>query len=93
MLLRPHEGLPVDYKQFTISAFEREPGRWRARVRRTRIVRGHAKLMEFVSQSDSSTAVDALTVAMNAIDAGEFSPPRRRSSERFWRLTTRGRKD
>lgn len=82
----------MDYKQFTISAFEREPGRWRARVRRMAIVRGHRKLIEFVSQKDSSTAIDALTVAMNAVDVGEFSPPERRSSERFWRLTTKGRK-
>jgi hypothetical protein len=80
----------VDYKQFMISAFEREPGRWRARVRRTAFVQGHTKVFEFVTKTDSSTAVDALTVAMNAIDVGEFSPPGRRSSERFWRIK-RGR--
>jgi hypothetical protein len=82
----------MDYKQFTISAFEREPGRWRARVRRTAIVQGRAKLIESITPSDSSTAVDAMIVAMNAIDVGEFSPPGQRKSERFWRLATRGRK-
>lgn len=81
------KGLPVDYKQYTINVFEREPGRWRARVRRTAFVRGRAKLIEFISQNDSSTAVDAMTVAINAIDVGEFSPPSRRTLKRFGRLT------
>jgi len=91
VLLRPHEGRPVDYKQFTITAFEREPGRWRARVLRTAFVRGRAKLIQFVTETDSSTAVAAMTVAMDVIDAGEFSAPIRSTSERFWRRA-KGRK-
>lgn len=75
----------MNYKQFTIRAFEREPGRWRARVLRTAIVRGRAKLIPFLTETDSATAVDAMTVAMDAIDAGEFSPPIRTPSERFGR--------
>lgn len=85
VLLRPHEGRPVDYKQYTISAFEREPGRWRARMLRTAFVRGRAKLIQCMTETDSSTAVDAMTVAMAAIDAGALSPPIRSASDRSGR--------
>ena len=82
---RAGEGCAVDYKQFTISVLEREPGRWRARVLRTAVVRGRAKLIQFVTETDSATAAAAMAVAMDAIDAGEFSPPIRTPSERFGR--------
>jgi hypothetical protein len=78
----------MQYKQFTISAYQREPGKWCARVRRTNglalIARG-GKAVEFVTALDSSSETDAMIMAMDAIDAGLFSRATKRSSEKFWR--------
>jgi hypothetical protein len=87
-------GLSVEYKRFTISIYERERGKWRARVRRTSgraLIAGRAKLLEFVTARDSASEADAMSVAIEAIDAGAFSRATKRSSERFWRRTI-GRK-
>jgi hypothetical protein len=88
------QGLLVEYKRFTISAYERERGKWRARVRRTSgraLIAGRAKLLEFVTAKDGSSEADAMSMAIEAIDAGAFSRTTKRSSERFWRRTV-GRK-
>jgi hypothetical protein len=85
----------VQYKQFEISAYEREPGKWRARVRRTSgraLMAGRGKLLEFVAAIDCPSKADAMTMAIEAIDAGAFSRATQRSSEKFWRRTT-GRKN
>jgi hypothetical protein len=85
----------MEYKRFTISAYERERGKWRARVRRTSgraLIAGRAKLLEFVTARDSTSEADAISAAIEAIDAGAFSRATKRSSERFWRRTV-GRKD
>lgn len=85
----------MQYKRFTIDAYEREPGKWRARVRRTSgraLIAGPGKPLEFVTAMDSASEVDALTMAIEAIDAGAFSRATQRSSEKFWRRTT-GRKN
>jgi hypothetical protein len=69
----------VEYKQFFVKAFEQEPGKWRARVKRLDgkpiIVarRDKTKVDEFVTSPDSSTPDDALLRAIAAIDAGAFS--------------------
>jgi hypothetical protein len=84
------QGLPVEYKQFTISAYQREPGKWRARVRRTSgrpLISGRTKLLEFLTAKDGASEADAMTMAIEAIDAGAFSRATKRSSERFWRRT------
>jgi hypothetical protein len=74
----------MDYKQFTITAFERSNGKWRARVWRIKRRPFSArKLKPFEIKKDSASAEDALKVAMEAIDAGVF-PPRQRP-ERYWR--------
>lgn len=85
----------MEYKEFTISGYERELGKWRARVRRTNgraLIAGRAKLMEFVTAVDSRSEADAMAMAMEAIDAGTFSRASRQSSEKFWRRTI-GRQD
>jgi hypothetical protein len=89
------QGLLVEYKRFTINAYERERGKWRARVRRTSgraLIAGRVKLIEFVTAKDGSSEADAMSMAIEAIDAGAFSRATKRSSERFWRRTI-GRKD
>ncbi len=64
----------VDYKQFTITAFEHSAGKWRARVWRIRPkpFRPH-KVSRFETQKDSASAAEALKAAMEAVDAGAFS--------------------
>jgi hypothetical protein len=74
----------MDYKQFTITAFERTSGSWRARIRRIRAKPFSAsKVKPFETQKDSASAADALKVAMEVIDAGALRP--RRRPERYWR--------
>src|SRR5271169_2772558 len=66
-------------KQFIVEAFEREPGKWRASVRRADgkpvriIARTRTKLDKFVTGVDATTAEAALRMAIAAIDAGAFS--------------------
>jgi hypothetical protein len=75
----------VDYKQFTIKAFERSPGKWRARIGRVRPKPSDPasrKLQTFVTAEDSASAADALKVAMEKIDVGA---PHRPTPERYWR--------
>jgi len=73
----------MEYKQFIVKYFEREPGKWRAIVKRSDgkpiTVSGRVKLSQFVTAVDATTAEAALQAAIAAIDAGAFS--RRSASE------------
>ncbi len=79
----------MEYKQFVVQAFEQEPGKWRARIRRIDgapiVVTGRKKQGEFVTGLDAKTAPAAMLMAMAAIDAGTFSLLRR-VTEKFWRF-------
>ncbi len=82
----------MEYKRFVVRAFEREPGKWRANVRRTdgkpvKVI-GSRKLEQSVTRFDARTADAAIRMAMAAIDAGAFVRDRT-AMEKFWRL--RGR--
>ena len=64
----------MDYKQYLIETFEREPTRWRARIRRLdgRNIRVHVPQMEhasIITSSDALTAETATDLAKKAIDA------------------------
>ena len=70
----------VEYKSFIVSAFEREPGKWRASVERAngkaliRMASANQKaLNRFVTGVDAMAAESALRMAMAAIDANAFS--------------------
>ena len=61
----------MQYKGFDISAFEKEPGKWRTRIFRANGRPSNAtnrKLQELVASADPSSAVDALILVMEAID-------------------------
>ena len=70
----------MEYKQFVVKAFEREPGKWRASVERAN---GKALLKAmgscrrtlhiFVTGMDVTAADAAMRMAMAAIDANAFS--------------------
>ena len=65
----------MEYKQFTVQAFEREPGKWRASVRRTDgklVWNGRAKIRTFVTAIDAPTPEAAMQMALAAIDRGAF---------------------
>ena len=78
----------MEYKQFVVQAFEREPGKWRASIRRADCkpvkVIGGKKLEQSLTRFDARTAVAAIRMALAAIDAGTFVRDRR-ATERFWR--------
>jgi hypothetical protein len=77
----------MEYKEFDIQPFEQEPGKWRARVRRTNrmpLIRGK-KLIEYVIDTDATTVTDALKMAIVAVDASYFLPRSKRGTERFCR--------
>ena len=79
----------MEYKRFLITTFEQQPGRWRASVRRANgkplMASGRAKLEQFITGLDAASADAAMMMAMEAIDAGSFSRPTARSTEKFWR--------
>ena len=80
----------MQYKGLEITAFEQEPGKWRARIvaANGRPLKGDDRqLLESVT---GATAVDALTLAMGAVDAaGFFFRNTDRGMERFWRVFLR----
>jgi hypothetical protein len=68
----------MEYKQFIVQAFEREPGKWRASVERANgkaimITTNRRTLAKFVTGVDVKSAQVAILMAMAAIDAGAFS--------------------
>jgi len=78
----------MEYKQFRVQAFEREPGKWRANVRRgdgkpVKIV-GREKLEKFVTRFDAGTAGATIAMAMAVIDAGMLVRDRV-PMEKIWR--------
>ena len=81
----------MEYKEFYIWTYEREPEKWRARIRRVRDlpVTRSKKFAEYITDSDARTAAEALTMAIAAIDRGSFFPRSKKGTERFWRITQR----
>jgi len=70
----------VEYKQFVVKAFEREPGKWRASVERANgkallksMGRCRRILHTFVTGMDVTAADAAMQMAIAAIDANAFS--------------------
>ena len=60
----------MQYKGFEITAFEQRPGKWCARITRANGKPFKArKLREFVTGIDHSSAIEALKIAMEAVDA------------------------
>jgi hypothetical protein len=77
----------MEYKRFVVRAFEREPGKWRAKILRPigkPLRTGQNRVAQFITGVDRTTASAALLAALEAIDAEAFS---RAStlSEKFWR--------
>jgi hypothetical protein len=70
----------MEYKQFVVKAFEREPGKWRASVERANgrvllraIAHRRRALDKFITGMDATAAEAAMQMAMAAIDANAFS--------------------
>ena len=82
----------MEYKQFVIAAVEREPGKWRGKIRRANgkplIAVGRRKLDEFITGLDAPRAAAAMSMAIAAIDAGSFSREKVHI-ERHWRCMHR----
>ena len=80
----------MQYKGLEITAFEETPGKWRARIAAAngRPLKGDDRqLLESVT---GVTAVDTLTLAMEAVDAAGLSFRNiNRKTERLWRVLRR----
>ena len=77
----------MEYKQFIVRAFEREAGKWRAKILRLTgkpSVTGRKRIVQYISGVDRATASAALLAALEAIDAGAFARPAT-LPEKFWR--------
>jgi hypothetical protein len=77
----------MEYQGFVVDAFERDPGKWRAKLSRSSgrpLITGRKKIWRFVTSVDATTASAALLMALAAIDAGTFA---RAASlpEKYWR--------
>jgi hypothetical protein len=71
------EARAMQYEQFEITAFEKQPNLWGAKIKRADgtpvLIHGTKKMHEFVTSADYKTAQGALLAAMTAIDAGTFT--------------------
>jgi hypothetical protein len=80
----------MQYKGFEITAFEQSPGKWRARIVRANgrpLDANNRQLLETVTSANLPSAVDVLTVALEAVDAaGLYFSNFNRGTERFWRV-------
>jgi hypothetical protein len=88
--MNERDGAGMNYRGFLIDAFEHELGKWRARITRAngRPLRSRSRRpREFVTSVDESSAVEALKLAMEAVDAGSFFRNVMRRGEKFWRLS------
>ena len=77
----------MEYKHFVVRAFEREPGKWRAKILRPDgepLIKGRKRIVQFVTGLDRKTPSAALLAALEAIDAGAFSRAPM-LQETFWR--------
>jgi hypothetical protein len=68
----------MEYKQFTVRAFEHKPEKWRASVERVdrkalMAMTNRRKLFKFITGVDAQSAQDAVLMAIAAIDAGTFA--------------------
>lgn len=83
----------MEYQGFVVDAFERDPGKWRAKISRSSgkpVITGRKRIWRFVTGVDAASAPAALLMALEAIDAGAFSraPP---LPEKFWRHNGHGK--
>jgi hypothetical protein len=82
----------MEYQGFVVDAFERDIGKWRAKISRSSgrpVITGRKRIWRLVTDADATTAPAALRMAVEAIDAGAFS----RAAplpEKFWRRNGHG---
>jgi hypothetical protein len=75
----------MKYKSLLIEAFEREPGKWSAKITRAHGGPLGSRIRKFVTSAEHSSATEAMMNAMEVIDAGFFSRNTQRIKEKYWR--------
>ena len=76
----------MEYKQFIVRVFEREPDKWREKILRFSgkpIFTGRKSVLQYITGVDRATPSAALLAALEAIDGGAFSRPAT-LPEQFW---------
>jgi hypothetical protein len=81
----------MKYKKFSINVFERKPEKWRAQITRMngRRLKSTKELGQLATSVDHSSAVEAMTKAMEIIDAVSFSRNIEHTTERHWRCLSK----
>ena len=82
----------MEYQGFVVDAFQRDPGKWRAKISRSSgqpVITGRKRLWRFVTGVDATTASAALLMALEAIDAHAFSHSP--LPKKFWRRNGHGK--
>jgi hypothetical protein len=68
----------MEYKQFIVQAFEREPGKWRASVQHGNgklLWNGRSNIVKFVTAIDAKTPEAAMQMALAAIGSRRILAP------------------
>ena len=83
----------MEYKEFYVEAFEREPGKWRANIRRidgkpVKVI-GRERLEKSATKFDATTEIGRKGHGDGIIDAGTFVG-QRVATEKFWRRRRHG---
>ena len=81
----------MKYKAYRINVFEPEPGKWRTQI--TRVYRRRLKATKELGQSANSmghsSAVEAMSKAMEMVDAASSSRKIERAAEKHWRCLSK----
>jgi hypothetical protein len=78
----------MNYKRFSINVVEHEPGKWRAQITPAARRRRVGPRTQLANSVDHSSAVEAMTKAMEMIDALSLSR-NIRGTERHWRCLSK----
>jgi len=81
----------MKYKMYRINVFEQEPGKWRARITSAHRRRLNAtkELGQFANSVHHSSAIEAMTKAMETVDAAPSSRNIERGAEKHWRCLSK----
>ena len=81
----------MKYKMYRINVFEQEPGKWRARI--TSAHRRRLNATKELGQSANSvhhpSAIEAMTKAMETVDAAPSSRNVERGAKKHWRCLSK----
>jgi hypothetical protein len=79
----------MKYKRSSIKVVEREPGKWHALITRALSSRSKPTKIDRFATSEHSSAVEAMTKAMEMIDVVSLTSNVERTTEKYWRCLSK----